>query len=430
MPPRRMKVSDFDDAEASGSPLGQEDPFRTRPEAHFPEELRQESLVRDPFLTRSYGAADASQEPLKTQKQLPPRPRNEENVAADPFLTGHRIEGGSIKARRRLRDSWKAFQRLLGPGDPARRKQDLYILVLGPFLSFSVVFVAWLLLQPFSFSVCLLLTVSMVCASLVCFFAGYQRRKLFTTPVALVPLGLMCLLALSLGTVSASIGWNLFWEQAWWSYSGNIAKRTSALTPALETLDAATVSFWSNETAHVTMNQTSVDSSRSSGYKNGNFYCVAPILSPDQEGSDLALVNYWAVGINCCQPSGSFTCDGARLPSAGIGIVMLNGGFPCPTCNNEYFQLAVRKAEAEHNLVSSPNAVFVRWTDNSRLLRFQQLMKGLMFLIISLVSAGIVFFLVGGYIWHHGIGSQSYGVWNGVKDKHLQTAEVFDTRDV
>jgi hypothetical protein len=430
MPPRRMKISDFDDAEASSSPLDKEDPFRTRPEANFPEDVRQENLARDPFLTRSYGAAEATQEPLKTQKQLPPRPRYEENVAADPFLTGHRIEGGNIKARKRLQDSWKAFQRLLGPGDPARRKKDLYILVLGPFLSFAVVLLAWLILQPFSFSVCLLLTVSMVCLSMVCFFSGYQRRSLITTPVALLPLGLMCLLATAFGTLWASIGWNLFWEQTWWSYSGNIAKRTSALTPALETLDASTVSFWSNETAQQTMNQTSVDSSRSSGYKNGNIYCVAPILSPDQEESDLALVNFWAVGIDCCQPSGSFTCDGARLSSAGVGIVMLNGGYPCPTCNNDNFQLAVRKAEAEHHLVSSPNAVFVRWTDNARLLRFQQLTKGIMFLLISLFSAGIVFLLMGGYIWHNGIGSPSHQAWIGVKDKHQRAAEVSDTRDV
>lgn len=89
----------------------------------------------------------------------------------------------------------------------------------------------------------------------------------------------------------------------------------------------------------------------------------------------------------------------------------------------------MRKAEAEHNLVSSPNAVFVRWTDNARLLRFQQLMKGLMFCIISLFSAGVVFLLVGGYIWHQGIGSRNYGDWNGFKDKQ-QPIEISDARDV
>jgi len=94
---------------------------------------------------------------------------------------------------------------------------------------------------------------------------------------------------------------------------------------------------------------TRVDSNLALGYKDGTTYCVAPIIDEMMSG----VVEFWAVGTDCCNVRGSFQCDDAWTSKARSGVVLRD-----PTGN---FMRAVRQAEASFELAASVKPVFVRW---------------------------------------------------------------------
>lgn len=105
---------------------------------------------------------------------------------------------------------------------------------------------------------------------------------------------------------------------------------------------------------------TRVDASRSLGYKDGQTYCVAPILD-DSHGTK---VEFWAVGRDCCAQRGNFVCDDAWDPEARAGFViasipsLLRGGL------YEKYTEAVHQAEAFYGMTSAAEPIFVRWVVN------------------------------------------------------------------
>merc|ERR1719199_479478 len=115
------------------------------------------------------------------------------------------------------------------------------------------------------------------------------------------------------------------------------------MTPATATADAAFLDF---SAGNDTLGNTRVDEGRSAGFRDSHIYCVAPVLSPEQAGARPARVEYWAVGVDCCQGFGSFTCDSARDWRASKAVVLVGDGFPCANCHAQEFQAAVKKAEA------------------------------------------------------------------------------------
>lgn len=75
---------------------------------------------------------------------------------------------------------------------------------------------------------------------------------------------------------------------------------------------------------------STVDVAHSIGLRNGDTYCVAPIISPDSSRT-----GFWAAGMNCCgnlvnskSARGSFRCGGdAALGAAGAGLVVLDESY-------------------------------------------------------------------------------------------------------
>merc|ERR1719502_1909289 len=104
-------------------------------------------------------------------------------------------------------------------------------------------------------------------------------------PVSLMALGSLCLLAILMGTYLGELGWIYWWQGFWWMNIGQQSVATTASTLAGARSDAATLSF------HTASNDTSVDASRSAGYKDTDTYCVAPIMSPETAGADFPRVN-------------------------------------------------------------------------------------------------------------------------------------------
>merc|ERR1719149_529094 len=131
----------------------------------------------------------------------------------------------------------------------------------------------------------------------------------------------------------------------------------SAATPAEARSDAAVITFQNVKAGSA---WTSVDTSRAAGYRgDGGIYCAAPILDPTEALGDIMRVEFWAIGINCCDDFGSFTCDASReFPGGGTGVVMKEGGMPCIGCHAEQFRLAAAKAAGVNRMVSAPGALF------------------------------------------------------------------------
>jgi len=91
---------------------------------------------------------------------------------------------------------------------------------------------------------------------------------------------------------------------------------------------------------------------KSMGFKDGDVYCVAPIVSGSTNQSTY---DFWAVGVNCCS---------GRVPDFECGeysnLHSMKGLRLMDQEKREMFRLVVTKAEAEFNLkVSHP--IFLYW---------------------------------------------------------------------
>jgi hypothetical protein len=92
---------------------------------------------------------------------------------------------------------------------------------------------------------------------------------------------------------------------------------------------------------------------KSTGFKDGNVYCVAPIVNGSNARQNV--FDFWAVGINCC--SGhlpDFHCGEYLNPNARKGLRVLN------VEDQDMFRLVIKKAEAEFQL-HAPHPVFLYW---------------------------------------------------------------------
>lgn len=92
---------------------------------------------------------------------------------------------------------------------------------------------------------------------------------------------------------------------------------------------------------------------KSLGFRNGDVYCVAPIVSSAK--SNQSIVDFWAVGLNCC--SGhlpDFRCGEYTNPLARWGLRLMDDS------KRNMFRLAVKEAEATFKL-KAPHPVFLYW---------------------------------------------------------------------
>lgn len=364
------------------------------------------NLAQDPFLTSvPHGPIDAGapHQDLGTRQLT--------SLNENPFLTGIRAprttdlgqvtRNFSSEAKHLKDNGLKAFFAMLGPGDTTRIPAAQLALVLGPFSVYLWMHVLWMILYHWSPVTCTALTVAVGLASAAILLLWSLGNWRTVGPAPLLPFGVMCCLAVLAGTLVACEGYQLHWRQFWWAETGQYFDLTAADTPAGSRVDGAVLAFRDSKG---TYNGTSVDYLRSAGYKDTNMYCVAPILSPAASGSPLLLVNYWAVGINCCQESGGFACDDSRRTSGGYGVVQLQQGFPCPKCHNAEFQKALSKASALHGLVSAPGAMFVRWVASADRMKSTELIGGVLYLLLSLAYGLAVCGVVGSLAWYYGIG--------------------------
>lgn len=338
----------------------------------------------DPFLSHVPDSAKAPAAEKSFMQKLKQWPA----MISDPFLSH-----AGLKQQSSLKndipytgDPGRLPRRITVPGSACRA------LVLGSWFSFVVMLVVWSCLQHAAYSASVLLSailVSFCIAILILSRRGVRKIK----NVPLMHLGVLCLLAAVLGIIMGQEGWFNRWRPYWWLRTGRHTI-ASAATPAAAVRDAAILNF--TVPSHELMsNKSLVDHSKSAGFRDGHVYCVAPILNADLAAASYALVNYWAVGIDCCENVGSFTCDASRDYQGGFGIVMLDAGFPCPGCHKEEFAAAIKKAEYEHGLVSADGALYVRWVQDGAAFTKWEYVNAVVVLVVVAVVFFFVFLILG-----------------------------------
>jgi hypothetical protein len=242
--------------------------------------------------------------------------------------------------------------------------------ILQPWLVFLFFFISWLVLRHFNPVVNMIITalfaIACLCRITMWFLSGRQLGTLNRANMAA-----MFLLALIAAVCIASMLWVHGVRQYWWWLTGVTYQDmpyNGATTPAIARSDAAWLRFQDGSLSYP---PSLVDTSRSAGYRDGDIYCAAPILSTEalEANSPLTLVQYWAIGVDCCQGTGSFTCDASRKSTGMYGMVLVDGEMSCSGCSHERFASAVSKAEALHNLVSADGALFVKWVQSPTTIR-------------------------------------------------------------
>lgn len=292
---------------------------------------------------------------------------------------------------------------ILGEPSDDRTKSDLLMLIAIPYCVFLLIaWLGWLLYHFCSIAMTFIIGTAVV-VSLGLILVAVTSMKKNKKP--LFALGCMALIAVVVGVSVGNAGWNSSWQQWWWLQTGRKLGATAG-TPAPARSDAAVINFATvkNGTAW-----TSVDATRAAGYRHGDIYCAAPILDPKVALGDIMRVEFWAIGINCCDDFGSFTCDASReFPGGGTGVVMKEGGMPCIGCHAEQFRLAAAKAAGVNRMVSAPGALFVRYVSSSKSIENLYLGKCVFSLFWSLLLGMLIFGVLGFIVNYKGFGKPGH----------------------
>jgi len=131
--------------------------------------------------------------------------------------------------------------------------------------------------------------------------------------------------------------------------------------PADSVLDAGTLTFSKDAT---------LDRRSAYGYSSadGHMYCVVPVRD---SSNSTGHIEFWAVGVDCCSLSGSFTCDDASDSSAHSGVVIfdnVNALFRTQMLHK--FDTARMKAEAAMRLSGQTSHLYIRWFSADGTARF------------------------------------------------------------
>lgn len=356
----------------------------------------QHDIANDPFLTHAelgqrldHGEVDrlADVNPMSSRAARGGEGKLDD-VWKDPFL----IRGGLSPQEAAREFHWRHF---LGTPDPHRDLQTLRILVCLPYLVYVLILTAVLFLRHYNLELTCLLISMLAAAACLSIVASFNGKAIARAPLGL--LGILCLVAVALGVVTGDLGWRRVFRQFWWSRTGFNYQDETIQTPSDARSDAYSMNFNRKD------KQAKVDTERSAGYRSSHTFCAAPVLDRQMVVGQYNRVNYWAIGIDCCSPIGSFWCDDSRDSAATIGIVALDGGIGCAGCYRDEFRQAINKAEANYGLVSGGSKIIaVQWVKSLDSFNSRLSWKAVLYYLFTLLITVPVFFVAAYIPWYSG----------------------------
>lgn len=101
-----------------------------------------------------------------------------------------------------------------------------------------------------------------------------------------------------------------------------------------------------------------LDLAKSFGFKNGDTYCVAPVVGPKKGNATQQTYDFWAVGTNCCSGhTADFHCGEYSNRNAHKGLRFMRDDI------RGYLRLAVQEAEASYN-IKATHPIFMYWMEH------------------------------------------------------------------
>lgn len=158
--------------------------------------------------------------------------------------------------------------------------------------------------------------------------------------------------------VSMAVAFCTAYRQGEESYWNNIApyKELQTLDSRFDVDPSTTIAQQLMDAGRVTfMKGTTLNLIQSMGFKNGDQYCVAPIV----RGSGLPKTyDLWAIGLNCCSGgTADFRCGEYNNPNARAGLRIMRED------QISFYRLAVQQAEAAYS-IRAKFPLFYYWVEN------------------------------------------------------------------
>jgi hypothetical protein len=129
-------------------------------------------------------------------------------------------------------------------------------------------------------------------------------------------------------------------------------------------------------------NGTYVDITRGLGHEAGERFCVAPVVGE----TPMSAVGYWAVGRECCEQRGLFSCgNNLTNPHARDGVVLMGG----PGQDLDIFSNAVEQAAAVYGIPLPQNNVrpiLMFWNQDFEIFTEQIYSDAMTFCIVAILA--------------------------------------------
>lgn len=216
--------------------------------------------------------------------------------------------------------------------------------VLLPWSCFTLITAALSFLH-FSFPRCVHLTVAVgavVSLSLAVLAVRTKQREL--SPMWYTFAAATFLLATVLAALVGNVN---YWVNMQPYLEAESLSTYNAVDPFLaqgdQFMDAGRVYFQSTAT---------LDFSKSMAFRNGDHYCVAPIVKSNYRPTSY---DFWAIGLNCCEDnSTSFQCGQYNDAAVSAGLRLIRQD------QRPFFRLAVEQAEAAYG-IKADHPLFFTW---------------------------------------------------------------------
>jgi hypothetical protein len=284
-------------------------------------------------------------------------------LADDPFMTQAGYGGAGVAA------STKAPVAL--PGSNFHIKY-IALLVFVPWTTFVIVIVASAVPPPgtiwstFTFAVCLL---SIVVGLLFCQFYWSGRKGSIHLIVGLLTC-LATIVAYGAGSEVSSVDMVNYWTYR----SGVTYSNVPPNKPADAFQDSNIIDF--TQMSRLDLRQ--VFGFRPHG--TSSTYCVAPIIESDNPSKE---INFWAAGMDCCEPRRSFICGDASNMVARSGIVFPANSSTYSAHRWQQFRKSAQLAADLYGLSIPEYPIFVRWHEDAAGFQNNLYQEGLTKVIIT-----------------------------------------------